>query len=280
MTAIWSPENRFRIWFQIEVFAAEAMGAIGAIPAEDAKTIRAAYDADVLGEIDVPAEGRLLIGRWRVVPVVVQALLADAGSSPRHRFGQNFMIDGNLVRLVAEAGQIAAGDVVIEVGPGTGYYTLAVDMTERKAAEEQFIQSQKMQAIGKLTGGVAHDFNNLLAVISGNLELAGDALARGDAGIANLLEPARRAAERGSTLTRSLLSFARQQPLSPRVTDLNALARDTTDLLRRTLPSNIGIQPAAPPPPVAGAWINCASVASTGGTAAYGSSLASYSRTT
>ena len=55
MTAIWSPENRYRIWWQIEVFAAEAMGKIGMIPAEDAAKIRAAYDADVLGEIDVPA---------------------------------------------------------------------------------------------------------------------------------------------------------------------------------------------------------------------------------
>jgi len=55
MTAIWSAENRYRIWWQIEVFAAEAMGKIGMIPAEDAATIRQAYDADVLGEIDVPA---------------------------------------------------------------------------------------------------------------------------------------------------------------------------------------------------------------------------------
>ncbi len=55
MTAIWSSENRFRIWWQIEVFAAEAMGEIGMIPAEDAATIRTAYDADALGEIDVPA---------------------------------------------------------------------------------------------------------------------------------------------------------------------------------------------------------------------------------
>ena len=55
MTAIWSPENRYRIWWQIEVFAAEAMGRIGMIPAEDAAKIRAAYDANVLGEIDVPA---------------------------------------------------------------------------------------------------------------------------------------------------------------------------------------------------------------------------------
>ena len=55
MTAIWSPENRYRIWWEIEVFAAEAMGRIGMIPADDAKTIRAAYDKDVIGEIDVPA---------------------------------------------------------------------------------------------------------------------------------------------------------------------------------------------------------------------------------
>src|SRR5687768_13741665 len=55
MTAIWSAENRFRIWWQIEVFAAEAMGRIGMIPAEDAATIRAAYDRNVLGDIDVPA---------------------------------------------------------------------------------------------------------------------------------------------------------------------------------------------------------------------------------
>jgi len=55
MTAIWSPENRYRIWFAIEVFAAEAMGKVGMIPAEDAQTIRAAYDRNVLGEIDVAA---------------------------------------------------------------------------------------------------------------------------------------------------------------------------------------------------------------------------------
>jgi PAS domain S-box-containing protein len=121
-----------------------------------------------------------------------------------------------------------------------GFYTLAVDISERKQAEEQVQQSQKMQAIGKLTGGVAHDFNNLLAVICGNLDLAAER--NRDDGIAKLLEPARRAAERGSTLTKSLLAFARQQPLSPQVSDLNLLARDMTELLRRTLPSNIAIE--------------------------------------
>src|SRR6476659_1515843 len=55
MTAIWSAENRYRIWWQIEVFAAEAMGTIGMIPSEDAKTIRAAYDRNALGDIDIEA---------------------------------------------------------------------------------------------------------------------------------------------------------------------------------------------------------------------------------
>ncbi|MGH6705988.1 MAG: lyase family protein, partial [Sphingomicrobium sp.] len=55
MTAIWSSENSYRIWWAIEVFAAEAMGKVGMIPADDAATIRKAYDADVLGEVDVPA---------------------------------------------------------------------------------------------------------------------------------------------------------------------------------------------------------------------------------
>jgi len=127
-----------------------------------------------------------------------------------------------------------------ENGSPRGRYTLLVDMSDRKAAEEQMRQSQKMQAIGKLTGGVAHDFNNLLAVIAGNLDLAAER--NSDEKIAKLLEPARRAAERGSTLTKSLLAFSRQQPLSPQVADLNTLSRDMTELLRRTLPSNIGIE--------------------------------------
>jgi PAS domain S-box-containing protein len=123
-----------------------------------------------------------------------------------------------------------------------GRFTLAIDLTERKAAEEQLHQSQRLQAIGKLTGGVAHDFNNLLAVISGNLELASEAIGDSNESVKRLLQPAQRSVERGATLTRSLLAFARQQPLSPSATDLNSLARDMTELVRRTVPSNIVIE--------------------------------------
>ncbi|MFL6753981.1 MAG: adenylosuccinate lyase, partial [Sphingomicrobium sp.] len=59
MTAIWSAENRYRIWWQIEVFAAEAMGRIGMIPADDAAAIRAAYDSEALGKIDIEAIERI-----------------------------------------------------------------------------------------------------------------------------------------------------------------------------------------------------------------------------
>src|SRR6476620_118850 len=64
MTAIWSAENRYRIWWQIEVFAAEAMGKIGMIPPEDAATIRAAYDRDALGEIDIAAHDVIAFLTW------------------------------------------------------------------------------------------------------------------------------------------------------------------------------------------------------------------------
>ncbi|BBK33959.1 signal transduction histidine kinase [Stella humosa] len=106
----------------------------------------------------------------------------------------------------------------------------------REDTEAQLRQSQKMDAIGRLTGGVAHDFNNLLTVVTGNLDLAlrrlgdsGDPRVR--RGITGALEGARRAA----TLTQRLLAFARQQPLDPKPTDANRLVAGMSDLLRRTL---------------------------------------------
>jgi len=120
-----------------------------------------------------------------------------------------------------------------------------VDITERERAREeraalelQLAQSQKMEAVGQLTGGVAHDFNNLLGVISGNLELLGEAFEdRED--LRELLQTALRATDRGVTLTRSLLAFARKQPLEPRTIDINGLMREMGELLRRTVPENI-----------------------------------------
>ena len=108
-------------------------------------------------------------------------------------------------------------------------------------AEASLRQAQKMEAIGHLTGGVAHDFNNLLAILGGNLELLEEKLAD-HPDLRSLAEKGLRAVERGAALTRSLLAFSRQQPLSPQVIDLKKLVQDIADLVRRAVPENIEIE--------------------------------------
>jgi PAS domain S-box-containing protein len=128
-----------------------------------------------------------------------------------------------------------------EDGTVRGVFGVINDVSERRATEAQLRQSQKMEAIGQLTGGVAHDFNNLLGVISGNLELLDETLAD-QPELRAKLQRAARAVDRGATLTSSLLAFARQQPLAPRVLDLARVVREMTDLLRRTVPESIEIE--------------------------------------
>jgi len=107
------------------------------------------------------------------------------------------------------------------------------DLTSRHKTEEELRQSQKMEAIGQLTGGLAHDFNNLLAVISGNLEMIEDKLT--DERLRPLLREAQEAAEDGAKLTGQLLAFGRRQPLNPKLVDVGQLISSFSDLLRRTL---------------------------------------------
>ncbi len=107
------------------------------------------------------------------------------------------------------------------------------DLTSRHKIEDELRQSQKMEAIGQLTGGLAHDFNNLLTVISGNLEMIEDRLA--DDKLRVLLREAQDAAEDGAKLTGQLLAFGRRQPLNPKLVDIGNLVSSFSDLLRRTL---------------------------------------------
>lgn len=107
------------------------------------------------------------------------------------------------------------------------------DLTSRQKIEEELRQSQKMEAIGQLTGGLAHDFNNLLTVISGNLEMMEYKL--DDPNLRVLLQEAQAAADDGAKLTGQLLAFGRRQPLNNKLVDVGQLVSSFSDLMRRTL---------------------------------------------
>ena len=123
-----------------------------------------------------------------------------------------------------------------------GYRGTGTDLTEQHETQERLRQSQKMDAIGQLTGGVAHDFNNVLTVITGTIEILEDGVADRPqlAAIAQLID---QAAARGAEITSQLLTFARRQPLQPRQVDINALVLDTCKLLKPMLGEHIEIEP-------------------------------------
>ncbi|AJO79333.1 PAS domain-containing hybrid sensor histidine kinase/response regulator [Pseudomonas sp. MRSN 12121] len=125
---------------------------------------------------------------------------------------------------------------------------VAEEVDARVSAEEQLRQSQKLEAIGGMTGGVAHDFNNLLQVIAGNLHL----LARHEPDNANVqrrVGVALAAVERGAKLSAQLLAFARRQPLSPEVYNPGRIPDSLSELLQRALGENIGIEVQLPEQP-------------------------------
>ncbi len=115
------------------------------------------------------------------------------------------------------------------------------DFPEKRALDEQLRMSQKMEAIGQLTGGVAHDFNNMLTVITGTIEILAEGVAN-DPKLAATVKLIDEAATRGVEMTQRLLAFARKQPLQPYSTDVNTLLVDAAKLLRQTLGEQIEIE--------------------------------------
>jgi PAS domain S-box-containing protein len=112
------------------------------------------------------------------------------------------------------------------------------DLTQRKRLEEQLAQSQKMEAVGRLAGGVAHDFNNILLTILGRSQAALRALPAKHL-VRRQLTEIQKAGRRAAALTKQLLAVSRAQVLNPRVVDLNAVLRDTADMLRRLIGEDV-----------------------------------------
>jgi len=187
------------------------------------------------------------VGR-KVVELVFPEQLRDAHRQRIARFLQEIAAGGMGMRYESEALHRDGHRFFVEVSlsalrRGEGYVINAFvrDVTQRRAAQEQLIQAQKMEAVGQLTGGIAHDFNNMLTVITGTIEILSDGV-KDTPHLASIAKLISDAADRGAQLTASLLAFARKQPLQPAETDVNALIGDVVRLLSQTLGSRIEIR--------------------------------------
>ena len=120
------------------------------------------------------------------------------------------------------------------------------DVTQRKNLEEQFRQAQKMEAVGRLSGGVAHDFNNLLGVIIGYGEIVQEGTPA-DSPLRSCVDEMLKAGHRAAGLTRQLLAFSRQQVMDPRILDLNAVVKDMEKMLKRLIGEDIQLKTSLDP---------------------------------
>jgi signal transduction histidine kinase/DNA-binding response OmpR family regulator len=167
------------------------------------------------------------------------------------RYGGIFLlfVMGALVLMVTAASNRALATANAELREQTRQLAetneeLSRQSAEREKAEAVLRQVQKMETIGQLTGGVAHDFNNLLTIVLGNLERLRRRLEDGakPSQVLAAVDSATHGAERAAGLTKSLLAFARRQPLNPAPIDANRLVSSISDLLRRTLGEKIVIE--------------------------------------
>jgi PAS domain S-box-containing protein len=175
-----------------------------------------------------------------------QAALATAATDGRFE-NEGWRVRKDGTRFWAH---VVVDQIQGDEGTVIGFAKITRDITEKHdaawalgEANAKLLQSQKMEAVGQLTGGLAHDFNNLLGAISGNLELMRIRAAQGrTASLEHYIETAIASTNRAAALTRRLLAFSRHQTLDPKATDLNRLVQGMVDFFRRTVGPSIWIE--------------------------------------
>jgi len=184
----------------------------------------------------------------RVVDLVFPASLRTAHRARIAKFLQEAAGGAMGMRYEAPVLHRDGHEIFVEVSltalrRGSGFIVNAFvrDITQKRLAEEQLIQAQKMESVGQLTGGIAHDFNNMLTVITGTIEILADGV-KDTPHLATIAKLIGEAADRGAQLTASLLAFARKQPLQPAEIDVNELIREAERLLSPTLGKQIEVE--------------------------------------
>jgi two-component system cell cycle sensor histidine kinase/response regulator CckA len=191
-------------------------------------------------EPSVPVEVRLR-GARELIAQLYARRLAGRESGPDRNAPDQDAPDRNAPDRNAPDRNAPGGDAPDGAPAGAGLILHFIDLTEQKSLEAQFAQSQKMQAIGQLAGGVAHDFNNLLTAMIGFCDLLLLRHKPGDQSFSDIMQ-IKQNANRAANLVRQLLAFSRQQTLQPRVLNLTDVLSDLSSLLRRLIGENIELR--------------------------------------
>ena len=182
-----------------------------------------------------------------VVELLVPERLREAHRQRRKRFLSEELGTSAGIRFEASMMHRDGREFLVEVsatalrrGDGYALNNFVRDISQKRLAEEQLIQAQKMEAVGQLTGGIAHEFNNMLTVITGTIDILADGV-KSNPHLASIAKLISEAADRGARLTSSLLAFARKQPLQPAEIDVNELIKEVVQLLSLTFGKHIDI---------------------------------------